>query len=77
MSMFVVLLSGCALTEYAKDYFSNAVDMNQYEEAKNIDSALCDPVVLARLQKTRSVKWYNETVADCTKRGEQAVPLAN
>lgn len=72
-----VLMTGCALTEYAKDYFANAVDVNQYEDAKEIDDALCDPDVLARLQKTRTREWYLATVKDCQSRNEEAVPLAN
>ena len=70
-------LSGCALTDYAKDYFVNAVDLNNYEAAKNIDNSICDPDVLSRLQKTRSEEWYKETVIDCQRRKDQAVPLTN
>lgn len=73
----IALLSGCALTEYARDYLDNAVDVNQYETAKEIDDMLCEPNVLSRLQKTRSKKWYEETVADCVKRKEQSIPLSN
>ena len=73
----ITLLSGCALTEFARDYFDNAVDMNQYEAAKEIDASLCDPDVLNRLQKTRTREWYLATVKDCTSRKEKSVPLAN
>lgn len=77
MIICIFTLSGCALTEFAQEYFNSAVDVNQYEAAKEVDTALCDVDVLARLQKTRSAKWYNETVLDCQKRKEQAVPLSN
>lgn len=75
--VFTVMLTGCALTEFARDYLDNAVDLNQYEQAKEIDMLICDPDILSRLQKTRSKKWYDETVADCIKRKELTIPLAN
>ena len=77
IAICITLISGCALTEYARDYFDNAVDMNQYEAAKEIDSVLCDPDVLARLQKTRTREWYLATVKDCTSRKERSIPLTN
>ncbi len=77
MIVAALSLSGCALTEFAKDYFANAVDVNQYEAAKEIDDALCEPDVLARLQKTRTREWYLATVKDCQSRNEEAIPLAN
>lgn len=72
-----LVLTGCVLTDMAKDYFVQAVDLNQYEEAKDIDNKICEPEILSRLQKTRSKKWYDETVADCRKRKEESVPLLN
>ncbi len=73
----VVLLSGCVLTEYASDYFKSAVDLNRYAAAKELDDKLCDPDILARLQKTRTEEWYEATVKDCQLRKEKAVRLAN
>ncbi len=70
-------LTGCVLTEFASDYFSEMVDVNEYERAKEIDSDLCDPSVSSRLQKTRSKEWYDALIADCQSREESSVPLAN
>lgn len=77
IALFAMMVTGCAMTEYAEEYFVNAVDVNQYEEAKEIDDALCDPDILARLQKTRTDAWYKATVKDCQSRNESAVPLTN
>ena len=70
-------LSGCALTDYASEFFSEMKDSNQYEEARDIDVQLCDPDILARLQKTRTKAWYDATVKDCQSRKETNIPLAN
>ena len=33
----LLLLPGCAITEYLKDYLAEAVDTNQYEAAREIE----------------------------------------
>lgn len=74
---FVFSLPGCALTDYASVFFSEMQDSNRYEEARSIDQQLCDPDILARLQKTRTKAWYDATVKDCQSRKETNIPLAN
>ena len=71
------VLTGCALTDYAADYFKRSQQLNTYEEALDLDSMLCDPKILAQLQNTRSKEWFAVTVADCQKRKVKNVPLAN
>mgnify|MGYP007055200538 CR=1 FL=1 len=68
MITFTALLSGCALTDYAKDYFAKASDSNRYEEARDIDSRLCDADILKKLRNVRSKKWYDQTLIDCDER---------
>ena len=70
--IIIVLFSGCALTDFAKDYFIDAVDVNEYEYARDVDNEICKPEVLLRLKKTRSKEWYDATIADCKKRAKEA-----
>lgn len=79
--LFIVALaltmSGCMLTTYMSEVFSEMKDSNQYEAARSLDNQLCDSDILARLQKTRTKAWYEATVKDCQSRKEQNIPLAN
>ncbi len=70
VSLSLLTLNGCALTELARDYLNETIDTNQYEYAKDIDDELCDPDVLVRLKETHSDAWYAATIADCKKRDE-------
>jgi len=77
--LFIVVLAislmGCVST--LKGYFNDWDDSNQYEAARDIDMQLCDPDILARLQKTRTKAWYDATVKDCQSRKETNIPLIN
>ena len=75
--LLAVMLSGCVLTDYASEFFSEMKDSNQYETARSLDAQLCEPNILARLQKTRTKAWYDATVKDCQSRKEKAIPLSN
>ena len=38
----MLLLPGCALTDYAKDLFSGMQDTNRYEDVRDNIQSLCD-----------------------------------
>ena len=46
-----LLMSGCALTDMAKDVLTDWQDTNRYEAARQVASDVCTPDVLDRLDR--------------------------
>ena len=53
--LFIVVLafmmSGCALTDMAKNYLTDWQDTNRYEEARETATNVCNPDILDRMDK--------------------------
>lgn len=70
-----LLMSGCSLTDFAADYFLRMKQVNNFEQALDVDEMLCNEEVLAHLRKTRGKDWYDASLTYCQKNNESEVPL--
>ena len=71
----VMMLSGCALTEFASDYLSDMKDSNQYEAARETANSICDQQILDRLDSFLGGDITALIDKKCTEKRTTPMPL--